>query len=86
MNRSETIQTRIDPQTKKKAAKILSALNLSMSEAIGIYLRQIILNNGIPFEIKIPNDLTLRTVEKTERGKEVKRFSSEEELFEDLGI
>ena len=33
---------------------ILKKLNISMSEAISMYLSQITLHNGIPFELKIP--------------------------------
>ncbi len=33
-----------------------------MSEAISLYLAQITLHKGIPFEVKIPNALTARTL------------------------
>ena len=66
MSKTATIQARINPDLKKKAQKILNTLNLSMSEAISLYLTQVTLHRGIPFEIRIPNDLTLKTLEKTE--------------------
>jgi DNA-damage-inducible protein J len=71
MSKTATIQARINPDLKKKLQNILSSLNLSMSEAISLYLTQVTLNRGIPFEIRIPNDLTLKTLEKTERGEEL---------------
>ena len=42
----------VDTKTKNEAASILEDLGLSMSTAINIYLKQIIKNHGIPFEIK----------------------------------
>jgi hypothetical protein len=42
--------------------------------------------NGIPFEVKIPNELTRETLEKAERGEDVKESAGVDELFEDLGI
>ncbi len=42
----------VDTKTKNEAARILDDLGLSMSTAINIYLKQIIKNSGIPFEIK----------------------------------
>jgi addiction module RelB/DinJ family antitoxin len=48
MAKTATIQTRVDPKIKRNAQKILSTLNISMSEAISIYLTQITLNKGIP--------------------------------------
>ena len=84
MSKTATIQARINPELKKKAQKILNTLNLSMSEAISLYLTQVTLHRGIPFDIKIPNDLTVKTLEKTERGKELNEVSSVDELFQEL--
>jgi DNA-damage-inducible protein J len=84
MSKTATIQTRINPDLKKKAQKILNTLNLSMSEAISLYLTQVTLHRGIPFEIKIPNELTVKTLEKTERGKELNKVSNVDELFQEL--
>jgi DNA-damage-inducible protein J len=52
-------RVRIDEQTKTQAKKVLGELHLSMSEAICLFLRQVVLHRGIPFEVKIPNALTL---------------------------
>jgi DNA-damage-inducible protein J len=84
MSKTATIQTRINPELKKKAQKILNTLNLSMSEAISLYLTQVTLHRGIPFDIRIPNDLTVKTLEKTERGEELNEVSSVDELFQEL--
>ena len=43
---------RINDDIKKEVAPILEDLGLSLSEAINIFLHQIKLNNGIPFELK----------------------------------
>ena len=43
---------RIDDKIKKEVTPILDDLGLSLSEAINIYLHQIKLNNGIPFNLK----------------------------------
>ena len=84
MLKTSTIQTRIDPIVKKNAQKILNQLNISMSEAISIYLSQIILNNGIPFEIKIPNKVTAKTLRDTENMKKLHTVNSVKELFQEL--
>ncbi len=81
-----TIQIRIDEETKKQAQRVLGALHISMSEAVKLFLRQVVLQRGLPFEVKIPNDLTRETLEKAERGEDVKEFETVEALFEDLEI
>ena len=55
-----------------------------MSEAIALYLTQVTLHNGIPFEIKIPNVLTVKTLRKSEKGKDLKEASSVEDLVHEL--
>ena len=84
MAKTATIQTRVDPVVKNNAQVILKKLNISMSEAISMYLSQITLHNGIPFEIKIPNELTAKTLKDTENGKNVHKVDSIEELFKEL--
>jgi len=84
MAKTATIQTRVDPKIKKNAQNILNTLNISMSEAISMYLSQITLHKGIPFEIKIPNRITAQTLKKSEEGKELHKVSNVDELFEEL--
>lgn len=43
---------RINEKIKEEITPILSDLGLSLSEAINIFLHQIKLNNGLPFEVK----------------------------------
>ena len=83
---TSTIQVRIDEKTKKQAQTVLGALHISMSEAVKLFLRQVVLQRGIPFEIKIPNELARETLEEAERGEDVKESASVEALFEDLNI
>ena len=84
MAKTATIQTRVDPVIKHNAQLILKKLNISMSEAISMYLSQITLHNGIPFEIKIPNEVTAKTLKDAEAGKNVHKVDSVDELFKVL--
>jgi DNA-damage-inducible protein J len=84
--KTATVRARIKPQLKHDVAPILAELGLSFSEAIELYLRQIKLNNGIPFEIRIPNKVTLKTFEDTDKGKNLKRHKSAKDMFNKLGI
>ena len=84
MLKTATIQARIDPIVKKNAQKILNQLNMSMSEAISIYLSQITLHKGIPFEIKIPDEVTAKTLRDSENTKNLHTVNSVEELFQEL--
>jgi DNA-damage-inducible protein J len=75
----------IDPQIKKEAEAILKELGLSVSKSFELYYRQIIAHRGLPFELQIPNEKTMKAIENSRQGKG-KTFSSTEDLFDDLGI
>ena len=77
MSKTAIIQARVDPEVKNKAQNIFHKLNISMSEAISLFLTQVTLNKGIPFEIKIPNELTTKTLSKSEEGKDIHKVFQE---------
>jgi len=84
MSKTAVIQTRVDPKTKERAQIILKKLNISMSEAISMYLSQITLHKGIPFEIKIPNEVTAETLKASEEGEDLHPIDSVDALFQEL--
>jgi len=54
---SETvIRSRIDASTKIEAQILLKKLGLSMSDAIRLFLHQVVLEKGLPFPIRLPED------------------------------
>lgn len=53
--KSANIYARIEPDVKEQAESILSALGIPASNAINMFYKQIILQRGLPFEVKIPS-------------------------------
>ncbi len=84
MAKTAMIRARTEEKVKEKAEKILSQLGVTPSEVINMLYNQIILKQGIPFEIKIPNAETIAAMNEDVSGE--KRYESVEEMFEDLGI
>ena len=54
--RTANIYTRVDPETKEQAELILSQLGIPMSNAIGMFLKQVVIQRGIPFEVVVPEN------------------------------
>lgn len=53
--KSANLYARIEPDVKEQAESILSALGIPASNAINMFYKQIILQRGLPFEVKIPS-------------------------------
>ncbi len=54
MAKTSNLYARIEPDVKEQAETILSALGIPVSNAINMFYKQIILQRGIPFEVKLP--------------------------------
>lgn len=88
---STNLNIRIDKEVKLAAEKIFEALGLNMTTAVNMFLRQVIRENGIPFELKlrVPNDTTLATIEEGRKiayDKTVKCYSNIDDLRSALDI
>ena len=86
MGKTANIRARVEPGLKTEVESILSELGLTVSETVHLLYRQIKLQRGLPFDVRIPNALTTRTLNASKTGKNVKRFGSKRELFADLGV
>ena len=83
---------RMDKELKKQADAMLSDMGLNMTTAMNIFLRQVVRQGRIPFEIAtdIPNSETLAAIQEVDdmlNGKiNAKKYTSTDELFKDLEL
>lgn len=59
MAKTANLYARIEPEVKEEAENILASLGISVSSAINMFYKQIILQRGIPFELKLPEGHSL---------------------------
>ena len=62
MTKTETIQARVDLDLKREAEEIFAELGLSATEAITLFYRQVILHQGMPFDMRVPNADTVKAL------------------------
>ena len=86
MLKTAVVRARVEPKVKGAVEKILDRLGLSTSEAINIFFKQVYLNKGLPFAVKLPNEELKEAVESSRQGKNITKYQSAEELFGDLKI
>lgn len=54
MARTSNVFVRVEPEIKEQAEIVLNQLGIPMSNAVGMFLRQVVMQRGIPFEMKLP--------------------------------
>ena len=59
MPKSSSVYTRVEPELKEQVEQVLSQLGIPMANAINLFLHQIVLQKGIPFDVKLPQNKTL---------------------------
>ncbi len=57
--RTSNVFARVEPEIKEQAEKLLDQLGIPMSNAVGMFLRQVVLQRGIFFEMKMPQNTPL---------------------------
>jgi len=95
MAKSANLYARIEPDIKEQAESILSALGIPASNAITMFYKQIILQKGLPFEVKLPSvsSVDIRALTEEQVSAELEkgyadivagRAKSAKKVFEDI--
>jgi DNA-damage-inducible protein J len=79
---TEMIHTRVDSDLKHDVEHIFGSVGINTSDAIRMFLAQVRLRQGIPFEIKIPNKVTRKAIEDSRLDRNMKILTDKE--FHDL--
>ena len=82
MAKTAYINARVESEVKKKAEKVLRDVGVNTSDAVNMFLRQIILQDGIPFEVRKPNKETLRAIKALEAGKGTRYKGATKDIFD----
>lgn len=86
-------QIRIEENTKRQAVELLEGLGLNLSEAVNMFLRQVILRKGIPFEVTYPENTwelkpevieAMEEAKKISRDPEVKGYTDVKQMFKEI--
>ena len=86
MKKSAMIRARVDPSLKDEVEDVFEQLGLSATQAITLFYQQVKLNRGLPFDVRIPNPVTLRTFAETDAGENIVSCENAQDMFARLGI
>ncbi len=82
---TEPTNIRLDAEAKESAYAVFEQIGLKPAQAFNLFLHQVAMQGGIPFEIKVPNAETREAMAELKAGGG-KRYKNTEEMFKDLGI
>ena len=80
MAKTEMIRARVEPELKREAEDLFSALGLSTTEAITLFYRQVTLHQGLPFAVRIPNEETVEALEQARSREGLTEYGSLDDL------
>jgi len=80
------LHIRVDDDTKEQATEALAAMGLSVSDAVRLFLRRVVIDQAFPLELKVPNAETLAAMQESRAmmAKRRARFATADELFTEL--
>ena len=74
---------KVDPIAWDSAKEIFREYNLSVTDAINIFLNKVRLEGGLPFELKVPTQQLQQSIKEVKEGKTV-QYDSVEDMMKDL--
>lgn len=80
------LHIRVDDDIKEQATEALTAMGLSMSDAVRLFLRRVVIDQAFPLELKVPNSQTRAAMDesRTMMVSRRARFATSDALFADL--
>jgi len=84
--KSASIHARIEPELKEEVEAILKELGLNATQAITLFYQQIRLTQGLPFVLRVPNEITRQTLDDTDAGKNLVYCRDAGDLFSRLKL
>lgn len=83
MSTTKMIHVRVDEETKNQATQTLAVLGLSLSDAVRLFLKRVVVEQALPLALKVPNADTRAAMQQA-RAMGQARFASAGDLFDDI--
>ena len=81
MAKTDYVHFRTDPDIKAGAEAVFAQMGVRPSDALNLFYRQVMLRQGLPFDVKVPNADTLATFQDTDAGRNLTRHDSVADIF-----
>lgn len=82
MTTTTFVRAIIDEKLKNEAALVLAEMGLTVSDVVRIALTKIAKEKALPFDMRVPNALTVETLEKSDKGEDLHQAKDADDLFD----
>ena len=86
MMQKEQANYRIDADAKHKAYEILGQMGIKPTDAVNMLMRHIAMYGELPFKPSVPNAETLQVFDDTDRGRNLTRHNSVDDILKDFDV
>lgn len=80
------VRARIDEAVKSEAAEVLASMGMTVSDLMRITLTKVAKEKALPFDMRVPNEMTAKTIATSEKDIDVHKAEDANDLFNKLGI
>ena len=85
MTKTEIIEACVNLDLKREAEEVFAELGLSATEAITLFYRQVVLHQGLPFGMRLPNPMTVKALREARSGVNLMEYRGIDSLKAELG-
>lgn len=86
MSKSAMVRARIEPELKDHAEDVFKHLGLTVTQAITMFYKQVAMRNGLPFNVAIPKEKTVKTFQATDADQDLVICKDADDMFNKFGI
>jgi DNA-damage-inducible protein J len=87
MSKTGYVTARVEPKLKESAARVLARIGVSTSDAITMFLRQVVMRQGMPFDVAVPNAETSQAIQELEnpdKRRKLKKHAGADAMLADI--
>ncbi len=77
---------RVEKEFYNQAKEIFEKFGLSFADAVNIFLAKVVMEKGIPFDLKLPSKELEKRADNIKKNKNIRTYETTKELFDDLDI
>lgn len=87
MSKTTMIHARVEPELKSEVESVFKEIGLNMTTAVTLFLKQVVMHKGLPFNVNIPNAETLEAMQETlSRKGQPGKHKNADEFFKSIGL